>query len=104
MRKQPSPKVAIIRFERGMQQGLLARVARSSILEYHAFGIISYASILLDVVYSHRFFYREGQHSKEHYLICGVQGDFTQSLVKDPPTHLWTRELKVQIFLLNGAY
>lgn len=33
---QPSPKVAILRFERGMQQGLLARVSRSSIMEYHA--------------------------------------------------------------------
>ena len=38
---QPSPKVAILRFERGMQQGLLARISRSSIMEYHAFGIIS---------------------------------------------------------------
>lgn len=73
----PSPKVGIIRFERGMQQGLLARVGRSAVMEYHAFGIIS-----------------EGQHAKEHYLICGVQGDFTRSLVEDPPTHLWTRELK----------
>ncbi|KAI0692092.1 hypothetical protein BC835DRAFT_1407133 [Cytidiella melzeri] len=73
----PSPKVAILRFERGMQQGLLARVSRSSIMEYHAFGIIS-----------------EGKHAKYHYLICGVQGDFTRSLVNDPPTHLWTRQLK----------
>lgn len=39
---QPSPKVAVLRFERGMQQGLLARISRSSIMEYHAFGIISY--------------------------------------------------------------
>ncbi len=38
---KPSPKVAIIRFERGMQQGLLGRISRSSIMEYHAFGIIS---------------------------------------------------------------
>ncbi|THH33074.1 hypothetical protein EUX98_g1158 [Antrodiella citrinella] len=73
----PSPKVAIVRFERGMQQGLLARISRSSIMEYHAFGIIS-----------------EGTHAKYHYLICGVQGDFTRSLVNDPPTHLWTRQLK----------
>ncbi|KAI0034700.1 hypothetical protein K488DRAFT_44911 [Vararia minispora EC-137] len=73
----PSPKVAVIRFKRGMQQGLLARIARSSIMEYHAFGIIS-----------------EGTHAKYHYLICGVQGDFTRKLVSDPPTHLWTRELK----------
>ncbi|KAI0821399.1 hypothetical protein BC629DRAFT_453919 [Irpex lacteus] len=73
----PSPKVAILRFERGMQQGLLARISRSSIMEYHAFGIIS-----------------EGTHAKYHYLICGVQGDFTRSLVNDPPTHVWTRQLK----------
>ncbi|KAF8233443.1 hypothetical protein L208DRAFT_1266651 [Tricholoma matsutake] len=73
----PSPKVAILRFQRGMQQGLLARISRSSILEYHAFGIIS-----------------EGTHAKEHYLICGVQGDFTRSLVNDQPKRLWTRELK----------
>ncbi|KAJ3513424.1 hypothetical protein NLJ89_g2954 [Agrocybe chaxingu] len=73
----PSPKVAIIRFERGMQQGLLARISRSSIMEYHAFGIIS-----------------EGPKAKDHYLICGVQGDFTRSLVEKPPTHLWTRQLK----------
>ncbi|TFK74013.1 hypothetical protein BDN72DRAFT_854377 [Pluteus cervinus] len=73
----PSPKVVILRFERGMQQGLLARISRGSIMEYHAFGIIS-----------------EGIKSKEHYLICGVQGDFTRGLVQDPPRHLWTRELK----------
>ncbi|KAF8345989.1 hypothetical protein F5887DRAFT_145088 [Amanita rubescens] len=76
-RSQPSPKVAVLRFERGMQQGLLARISRSCFLEYHAFGIIS-----------------EGKDSKEHYLICGVQGDFTKGLVDDPPTHIWTRELK----------
>ena len=74
---QPSPKVAILRFERGMQQGLLSRISRSCIMEYHAFGIIS-----------------EGPHAKYHYLICGVQGDFTRSLVNDPPATLWTRELK----------
>ncbi|SJK97853.1 related to non-ribosomal peptide synthetase [Armillaria ostoyae] len=73
----PSPKVVILRFERGMQQGLLARISRASILEYHAFGIIS-----------------EGVHSKEHFLICGVQGDFTRELVKNPPTTVWTRQLK----------
>jgi hypothetical protein len=41
--------------------------------------------------------YREGVHAKEHYLICGVQGDFTQSLVNDPPVHVWTRQLKVRV-------
>ena len=38
--KQPSPKVAIVRFERGMQQGLLGRISRSAIMEYHAFGVV----------------------------------------------------------------
>ena len=74
---QPSPKVAVIRFDRGMQQGLLGRISRTSIMEYHAFGIIS-----------------EGRHSPYHYMICGVQGDFTRNLVAKPPASLWTRELK----------
>ncbi|KAJ4290481.1 hypothetical protein N0V90_010698 [Kalmusia sp. IMI 367209] len=73
----PSPKVAVIRFERGMQQGLLGRISRTSIMEYHAFGIIS-----------------EGRHSTHHYMICGVQGDFTKGLVANPPKTVWTRELK----------
>lgn len=62
-----------------MQQGLLGRISRSSILEYHAFGIIS-----------------EGTHSPYHYMVCGVQGDFTRGLVEDPPKYIWTRELKVR--------
>jgi hypothetical protein len=40
-------------------------------------------------------FPREGTHAKHHYLICGVQGDFTKSLVNNPPTKIWTRQLKV---------
>ncbi|KAK0726567.1 hypothetical protein B0T21DRAFT_292872 [Apiosordaria backusii] len=73
----PSPKVAILKFQRGMQQGLLGRISRTSIMEYHAFGIIS-----------------EGRRSGCHYMICGVQGDFTRSLVDNPPKTVWTRELK----------
>lgn len=42
---QPSSKVVILRFKRGMQQGLLARISRESIMEYHAFGIISYVLV-----------------------------------------------------------
>ena len=38
--------------------------------------------------------FSEGPHAKYHYMICGVQGDFTRSLVNDPPPTLWTRELK----------
>ncbi|KAF7322797.1 Urb2 domain-containing protein [Mycena chlorophos] len=78
----PSSKVAIIRFERGMQrlmqQGLLGRISRSSVLEFHTFGIVS-----------------EGRHAKYHYMVAGVQGDFTKELVNNPPKTLWTRELKL---------
>ncbi|KAG4440802.1 hypothetical protein IFR05_003730 [Cadophora sp. M221] len=73
----PSPKVAILKFQRGMQQGLLGRIGRHSVMEYHAFGIIS-----------------EGKKSGCHYMICGVQGDFTKSIVEDPPRAVWTRQLK----------
>ncbi|CAE6339547.1 unnamed protein product [Rhizoctonia solani] len=73
----PSPKVAVLRFDRGLQQGLLGRISRTAVLEYHAFGTIS-----------------EGKDAKYHYMVCGVQGDFTRGLVNDMPTHIWTREVK----------
>ncbi|PCH38375.1 hypothetical protein WOLCODRAFT_97002 [Wolfiporia cocos MD-104 SS10] len=73
----PSSKVAVLRFQRGMQQGVLGRISRSAVKEYHAFGTIS-----------------EGRHAKYHYMVCGVQGDFTRSLVDDPPKYMWTREVK----------
>lgn len=82
-----------------MQQGLLGRISRSPVWEYHLFGIVS-----------------EGTHADCHYLIAGVQGtsllsvstpgnlylyfqtgDFTKSLVANPPKALWTRELKVNL-------
>ncbi|KAF5344054.1 hypothetical protein D9756_011520 [Leucocoprinus leucothites] len=74
----PSSKAAIIKFKRGMQQGLLGRISRSPIWEYHLFGIVS-----------------EGTNADCHYLVAGVQGDFTKSLVQNPPKALWTRELKL---------
>ncbi|TRM69136.1 hypothetical protein BD626DRAFT_543984 [Schizophyllum amplum] len=74
----PSPKVAVLKFKRGMQGGMLARVSHHPIMEFHAFGIIS-----------------EGKNSDAHYLVAGVQGDFTRGLVENPPTHLYTRELKI---------
>lgn len=46
-------------------------------MEYHAFGIIS-----------------ESRSSPHHYMICGVQGDFTREIVANPPKAVWTRELK----------
>lgn len=73
----PSPRVAVIKFRKGIQQGLLGRISRSATMEYHGFGIIS-----------------EGVESNAHYIIAGVQGDWTRGLVADPPKHLYTREMK----------
>ncbi|KZV83649.1 hypothetical protein EXIGLDRAFT_307079 [Exidia glandulosa HHB12029] len=70
----PSSKVAVLKFKGGMQQGLLGRISRSAVMEYHAFGTIS-----------------ESMYAREHYMICGVQGDFTRGLVNDQPTEIWTR-------------
>ena len=50
-------------------------------MEYHGFGIIS-----------------EGVESGTHYIIAGVQGDWTRGLVNDPPKFLYTREMKVRLF------
>ena len=55
-------------------------------MEYHAFGIIS-----------------EGLNSPHHYMICGVQGDFTKTLVDDPPKFVWTRELKFGMYTLSES-
>ncbi|KAF8314485.1 hypothetical protein DL93DRAFT_2167279 [Clavulina sp. PMI_390] len=76
----PSKKVAIIKFKRGIQQGMLGRISRTSVLEYHTFGIVS-----------------EGTRADCHYMVCGVQGDFTKSLVENPPKYLWTREIKCPV-------
>lgn len=56
-RRKPSTKVAIIKFQRGMQEGLLGRISRSPVWEYHLFGTIS-----------------EGKKSGCHYMVAGVQG------------------------------
>lgn len=74
----PSPRVAVIKFQRGIQQGLLGRISRSAVGQYHGFGIIS-----------------EGIESGAHYMIAGVQGDWTREIVADPPKFLYTREMKV---------
>jgi hypothetical protein len=38
---QPSERTAIVKFQRGIQQGLLGRISRAPVGEYHGFGIIS---------------------------------------------------------------
>ncbi|XP_047153386.1 LOW QUALITY PROTEIN: adenylate-forming reductase 06235-like [Vigna umbellata] len=70
----PSSHASIIRFEGGVKAGLLGRVSPSPLSEWHAFGIIS-----------------DGK--KEHMMLAGAVGDFTKSLVSNPPKHLWVRTM-----------
>ncbi|OMO76289.1 hypothetical protein CCACVL1_15782 [Corchorus capsularis] len=71
----PSGHASIIKFEGGVITGLLGRISPSPFSEWHAFGIISDAKT-------------------EHMMLAGAVGDFTKSLVSNPPTHLF-RHLRV---------
>ncbi|KAJ3337429.1 hypothetical protein HDU93_001069, partial [Gonapodya sp. JEL0774] len=74
----PNGKAAILKFEGGIKNGLLGRVARDHALsQWHAFGIIG-----------------EGPNADCHYMAVGVQGNWTSALVRDRPTHLWTRTMR----------
>ncbi|KAJ0963065.1 hypothetical protein J5N97_028187 [Dioscorea zingiberensis] len=68
----PSRHASIIKFQGGIPAGILGRISRSPLSEWHAFGIIS-----------------DGKDS--HMMLAGAVGDFTKGLVSDPPSHLWVR-------------
>ncbi|KAJ6416689.1 hypothetical protein OIU84_002539 [Salix udensis] len=70
----PSGHASIIRFEGGVKAGILGRISPSPLSEWHAFGIIS-----------------DGK--TEHMMLAGAVGDFTKSLVSNPPSHLWVRQV-----------
>ncbi|XP_058103604.1 adenylate-forming reductase 03009-like [Magnolia sinica] len=70
----PSGHASLIRFNGGIPAGILGRISPSPLSEWHAFGIIS-----------------DGK--KDHLMLAGAVGDFTKSLVADPPKHLWVRSL-----------
>uniref|UniRef100_A0A0E0JL48 Uncharacterized protein n=1 Tax=Oryza punctata TaxID=4537 RepID=A0A0E0JL48_ORYPU len=70
----PSTHAAILTFQGGVKAGLLGRISRSPLSEWHAFGIIS-----------------DGRRT--HAMLAGAVGDFTRGLITDPPTHLWVRGL-----------
>lgn len=69
-----SSHAILIKFPGGIKSGIMGRISRSPLLEWHAFGIIS-----------------DGK--EEHMMLAGAVGDFTRRLVSDPPTHLWVRGL-----------
>ncbi|OIW20795.1 hypothetical protein TanjilG_23175 [Lupinus angustifolius] len=70
----PSSHASIIKFEGGVQAGLLGRISPSPLSEWHAFGIIS-------------------DGNKEHMMLAGAVGDFTKSLITTPPKHLYVRTM-----------
>ncbi|KAL2494902.1 hypothetical protein Fot_38659 [Forsythia ovata] len=69
-----SGHASIIKFEGGIKAGILGRISPSPFSEWHAFGIIS-------------------DNTKEHMMLAGAVGDFTKSLVTNPPSHLWVRQM-----------
>ena len=70
----PSGHASVIKFEGGVKAGILGRISPFPLSEWHAFGIIS-----------------DGK--TEHMMLAGAVGDFTKSLVSDPPSHLWVRQV-----------
>ncbi|CAK9152582.1 unnamed protein product [Ilex paraguariensis] len=70
----PSGHASIIKFEGGVKAGILGRISPSPFSEWHAFGIIS-----------------DGK--REHMILAGAVGDFTMSLVLNPPENLWVRRV-----------
>ena len=67
-----SSHASVITFQGGVQGGLLGRISRSPLSEWHAFGIIS-------------------DNEETHAMLAGAVGDFTRALISDPPKHLWVR-------------
>ncbi|KAK6124213.1 hypothetical protein DH2020_042049 [Rehmannia glutinosa] len=71
----PSGHAAIIKFDGGIKAGILGRISPSPFSEWHAFGIIS-------------------DNKTEHMMLAGAVGDFTKSLVDNPPNTLWVRKVR----------
>ncbi|XP_072150334.1 adenylate-forming reductase 06235 isoform X2 [Setaria viridis] len=67
-----SSHASVITFQGGVKAGLLGRISRSPLSEWHAFGIIS-------------------DNGDTHAMLAGAVGDFTRGLISDPPTRLWVR-------------
>ncbi|XP_062202441.1 adenylate-forming reductase 06235 [Phragmites australis] len=67
-----STHASTITFQGGIKAGLLGRISRSPLSEWHAFGIIS-------------------DGGDTHAMLAGAVGDFTRGLISDPPSHLWVR-------------
>ncbi|KAJ7527796.1 hypothetical protein O6H91_16G071300 [Diphasiastrum complanatum] len=63
---------SLLNFSGGVKPGILARISRSPLSDWHAFGIIS-----------------DGK--QHHTILAGAVGDFTKGLVESPPSRIWVR-------------
>lgn len=73
----PGKGVVLLHFEGGIGWGLLGRISRKPLWEWHAFGISS-----------------EGRQSGKHMMIIAILGGFTKSLAEDKPSHIYVRKFK----------
>ncbi|XP_019248345.1 PREDICTED: uncharacterized protein LOC109227600 [Nicotiana attenuata] len=70
----PSDHASVIKFDSGIKAGLFGRISSSPFSEWHAFGTIL-----------------EGK--KEHMRLAAAVGDFIESLLTNPLSHLWVRQV-----------
>lgn len=70
----PSKSNTVLEISGGIADGMLGRISRQPLLEWHAFGIMS-----------------AGPASNSHSMLIVARGDFTCGLVTDPPSFLWVR-------------
>ncbi|KAJ7137482.1 hypothetical protein O6H91_Y555900 [Diphasiastrum complanatum] len=63
---------SLLNFSGGVKPGILARISRSPLSDWHTFGIIS-----------------DGK--QRHTILAGAVGDFTKGLVECPPSRIWVR-------------
>lgn len=68
----PAGNVVVVKFNKANRRAMIGRISRRPLRDWHAFGLAS-----------------DGKSFS--YMVCTVVGDFTRSLVDDPPHHLYHR-------------
>lgn len=72
----PGEGTMLIHFPGWVGRGLLGRISRKPMLEWHAFAIVS------------------KEHADSHLMMVSAVGDFTRGLVADPPAELYVRTVR----------
>lgn len=76
----PGSGTMLIHFPGGVGVGLLGRISRAPMLEWHAFAIVSAAP--------------RSSHGHGHLMMVSAVGDFTKQLMADPPNELYVRTVR----------